>query len=242
MSATALAEYLILHPDAQETILHDCRFSRPPIVAANSAALRALAAYNVDPYRDTSSLETVKAKLTAKALDPETKPKAKDEARRCKEAIEIFERCENALGMRSMGLTAAPAFAEIDIEGVVVSIRPGFLVQPPSGRVGAGIIRVAKSPDPADCKGADTKSKRFEHRREMGRYMIALFHMLLEKQDGKYGVPDPSLSFVSDIRLGERITAGLDHTARVRRIRAACRQIAKTWGDIEPRKSVLAKK
>jgi hypothetical protein len=45
MSATALAEYLILQPDKQEEILHDSRFSRPPMVTANMDALRAIRAY-----------------------------------------------------------------------------------------------------------------------------------------------------------------------------------------------------
>ncbi|MGH9807079.1 MAG: hypothetical protein ACRD9W_07410 [Terriglobia bacterium] len=176
-----------------------------------------------------------------KAALPDTKPKAKDEALRCKEAIETFERCENELGMRKMGLVKAPRFDELEIEGVALSIRPHFLVQPPNGRVGAGIIRVAKSPDPADCKGDETKRRRSEHRREMGRYMIAMYHIMLDAQDGKYGLPDHGLSFVSDVRLGERIVAGIDHTARLRAIRGACRQIAKLWPTIKPRKSVLKK-
>jgi hypothetical protein len=241
MSATALAEYLILQPDAQESILHDSRFSRPPIVAANAAALNALRRYNCDPLRDKSALLTVKAALTAKALDPDTKPKAKDEALRCKEAIDLFELNENALGTKTLPLTKAPRFDELIVEGVTLSIRPDFLVQPVNGRVGAGIIRVAKAPDPFDCKQDDTKRKRSEHRREMGRYMIAIFHLLLEAQKGKYGTPDQALSFVSDIRLGERITTGSDHAARIARIRAACRTIDKLWPTIKPRKSVLKK-
>jgi hypothetical protein len=241
MSATALAEYLILQPDAQETVLHDCRFSRPSIVAANAAALDALRAYNCDPLRDKSALTVVKAELMAKSLDKEIKPKARDEARRCAEAIAAFEQHENALGTRKNPLVEAPPFKKLVIEGVAVSIRPGFLVRPVNGRVGAGLIRVAKAPDPADCKGDETKRRRMEHRREMGRYMIAMFHMLLEEQGREYGQPDAALSFVADVRLGERITAGTDHTARLRAIRAACRQIAGLWSGITPRKSVLKK-
>jgi hypothetical protein len=242
MSATALAEYLILQPEAQEAIIHDSRFSRPPIVAANRAALSALRKYNTDPYRDKSALAAVKASLTAKSMQADIKPKAKDEALRCKEAIEMFELAENALGLRKMPLVIAPKFDELDIEGVALSIRPDFLMQPPNGRVGAGIIRVAKAPDPADCKGDETKRKRSEHRREMARYMIAMFHMLLEAQKGKYGTPDRDLSFVCDVRLGERVSAGIDHTARIRDIRAACRQIVKLWPTIEPKPSIWKKK
>jgi hypothetical protein len=241
VSATALAEYLIGHAEAQETVVHNSRFSRPPIVAANQASLRALRAYNCDPRRDKSALRAVKETLTAKAALPDIKPKAKDEALRCIETIEMFELSENALGLKSLPLVAAPKFEELEVEGVLLSIRPDFLVRPVNGRVGAGIIRVAKAPDPADCKGDETKRGREEFRRELGRYMIAMFHMLLDKQGGKYGTPDPALSFLADVRLGERIGAGADHTARLRQIRAACRQIASQWDNVKPRKSVLKK-
>ena len=83
MSATALAEYLILHADGQETILHDSRFARTPIVSANADARRALRAYNCDPRRDHSALNRVKIALTDKASTPDTKPKTRDEAIRC---------------------------------------------------------------------------------------------------------------------------------------------------------------
>jgi hypothetical protein len=59
MSATALAEYLILQPDRQERLLHDSRYSQPPIVTANADAMRALRAYNCDVRRDTSALDRV---------------------------------------------------------------------------------------------------------------------------------------------------------------------------------------
>lgn len=236
-----MAEYLIGHADAQETIIHNSRYSRPPIVAANQAALRALRSYNSDPYRDKSTLRTVKEALTAKAMLPGIKPKMKDEALRCIETIQMFELSENALGLKSLPIVEAPKFDELEIEGVLLSVKPDFLIQTVSGRVGAGMIRVAKAPDPADCKQDETKRGREEHRRELGRYMIAMFHMLLDEQNGEYGVPDPALSFLADVRLGERISAATDHAVRIRKIRAACRQIEKLWPTVKPRKSVLKK-
>jgi hypothetical protein len=78
----------------------------------------------------------------------DVKPKTRDEAQRCIEAIELFGRCENALGLRAMALRDAPRFADIDIEGVAVSIQPDCMVDGPNGHIGAGMIRVAKAPDP----------------------------------------------------------------------------------------------
>jgi hypothetical protein len=241
MSATALAEYLILQPDGQETILHDSRFSRPPIVTANGDAMRALRAYNWDPRRDTTALDTVKKALNDRAAVRDVKPKTRDEALRCIEAINLFLRHENVLGMRAMALSEPPRFDAIDIEGVSVSIHPDFLVSGGARRVGAAILRVAKAPDPDACKLDETKRRRGDHRREMARYMVALLQLLLEAQDGSLGVPDRDLCFVADVRLGERIAPAPDHAVRLRAIRGACRQIAKLWPTITPRPSILRK-
>ena len=52
---------------------------------------------------------------------------------------------------------------------------------------------------------------------------------------------DLDLCFVADIRLGERIGAAKDRMARLRAIRAGCRQIAQLWDGVVPRPSILKK-
>lgn len=241
VSANALAQYLVLRPDGQETILHNAKYSRPPIVTANGDAIRGLCAYNIDPRRDKATLERVKAALQAKAGHAETKPRDREEARRCIEAITLFERHENVLGLRGMPLEECPRLDPVIIEGVAVSIRPHFLVRAADGRVGAGIIRVAKTPDPDDCKLDATRERRGDERRELNRYTVAMLQMLLEAQGGAFGTPSRDLCFVADIRLGERIDAAADHTVRIRALRGACSQIARHWPLITPRNSVLNK-
>jgi hypothetical protein len=174
-----------------------------------------------------------------KSRDASLKPKAQDEALRCAEAITLFQSHENAFGTRAMALREAPQFEPLNIEGVIVSVRPDFLVEGAGHRIGAGLIRVAKAPDPAACKLHDTRLRYGDHRREMARYMVALFQMLLETQNGEFGKVDRDLCFVADIRLGERIGPAPDHKNRLRAINAACRQITNLWAAIEPRKSVL---
>ena len=239
LSATALAEYLIQHPDGQQNILHDSRYAQAPIVTANGDAMRALRAYNCDSRRDQSALERVKAALTMKARNPETRPWSRDEAMRCVEAISLFQRQENALGLRSMALRAAPRFELINIEGVSLSIHPDYIVDGRGGRVGAAILRVAKAPDPAACKLEETSLRRGEHRREMARYLVAMLQMLLEAQKGAMGTPDRDLCFVADIRLGQRLGPADDHTVRLRRVRGACAQIVSLWPDIRPKPSIM---
>lgn len=241
VSAVALAEYMILRPGGQQNILHDSKYSRPPIITANGEAMRALRAYNWDPRRPKEALLRVKKALNEKAVGLDVKPKAKDEALRCVEIIELFELAENALGLRSMALSEPLDFAPIEIEGVMVSIQPDFLVSGGPRRIGAAMLRVAKAPDPEACVKDDTRERRGHHRRELARYMIALLQFLLEAQKGELGTPDRDLCFVADVRLGERIPAAPDHAKRMRDIRGACEQIAKLWPGIQPKPSLLKK-
>lgn len=243
MSAAALAEYLILRPDGQQNILHDSKYSRPPIVSANGDAMRALRSYNQDPRRSQDTLLRVKDALTIKSEAAATTPKQKDEALRCLEIIDLFERNENALGLRSMPLSEPSNFDAIEIEGVMVSIRPDFIVGGggSKNRVGAGILRVAKAPDPAGGKRRETRERRGEIRREMARYMVAMLQILLDHQKGVLGIPDRDLCFVADVRLGERIGPASDHTARLRDIRGACKQIVGLWGSVRPKPALFKK-
>jgi hypothetical protein len=243
VSAAALAEYLILRPDGQQNILHDSKYSRPPIISANGEAMRALRAYNQDPRRAQDTLLRVKDALTIKSEAADLKPKAKDEALRCLEILALFERNENALGLRSMALSEPKNFDAIEIEGVMVSIRPDFIVGGGGGRnrVGAGILRVAKAPDPAGGKRPETRQRRGEIRREMARYLVAMQQLLLDAQKGALGIPDRELCFVADVRLGERIGAAPDHAVRLRDIRGACQQINKLWASITPKPALFRK-
>src|SRR5262249_12704225 len=151
-----------------------------------------------------------------------------------------FQRHENTLGLRSMALSDAPRFPEIDVEGVFLSIQPDYLVDA-DGRVGAGILRLAKKPDPDGGEMEDTRRRRGYLRREMGHYLVALLQLLLEAQNGRFGIPDRHLCFVADVRLGERIGPAPDHTARLRAVRGACRQIVALWPRIVAKTSILRK-
>ena len=205
--------------------------------------MRALRAYNHDPRRSQDTLLRVKDTLTIKSEMAGITPKQRDEALRCIEIIDLFERNENALGLRSMALSKPPNFEAIEIEGVMVSIRPDFLVGGGGGRnrVGAGILRVAKAPDPAGGKRPETRMRRGEIRREMARYMVAMQQLLLEAQKGALGTADRDLCFVADVRLGERIGPAPDHAVRLRDIRGACVQIRKLWPSVVAKPSLFKK-
>jgi hypothetical protein len=92
MSATELAEYLVRRPELQEAVLNNARFVSSFVVSKYAEAVRPLRAYCCDPRRDQSRLESVKQDLRRRADDKEAKPGSREQARLCREAIELFER------------------------------------------------------------------------------------------------------------------------------------------------------
>lgn len=241
MTAVALAEYLVLKAEGQGEVLHNSRFSQTNIRAAYAAARHAFRAYNSDPLRPISTLNKVKDALGRKAVDPDLTPRQQAVHSREIELIDLFILREQAIGLRGLPLSRMKKLPPLTLEGVTVSIQPDFLIDPPSGKIGSLILRVTKAPDPDACKRDATRAERGEHRREIGRYLIALQEVLLNAQDEWRGRVDRDLIFVSDVRLGERIGAGADHTARMREVEAACRQIRTLWGDVKPKASIFEK-
>lgn len=241
MSATALAEYLILRAEPQATVLHNSRYSQTNIRGAYASARHGFRRYNADPRRPVATLSMVKDALTRKSLDPDVSPKGQARAEREIELIDLYLLRENSLGLRGLPLTKAPRFDSVTVEGVEVSIQPDWLVEPPDGRVGAAMLRVTKAPDPDAVRLQAKKEERGEHRREMARYMVAMQELLLVRQEPYRGRVDRNMIFVSDVRLGELIGAGPDHTARLGDITSACRQIASQWDSVQPRPSIFKK-
>jgi hypothetical protein len=241
VSAATLAEYLIMTPDQQERLLHDSRFASSFVVSPHAVALNAIRAYCADPRRSKAILDEVKEALNQRSLDKTIRPKQREESRRCIETIHLFESSENAFGIRAASIESTARYAPMNINGVLVSIQPDLLIKrlvADAEQTGVIFFRPQKAPDPAACRLEETKRQRGEHRREMARYMLAMADMMFADLGGL----DRETSIIADIRLGERIGFSTsDHSARVRRIGAACRQINSLWDDIEPRASALAK-
>lgn len=244
ISATALAEYLVLKPHHHDNILHDNKFVTPPIVLANRDALTALKAYNTDPNRKDSILDASRANLAVKAKDPALTPKQKDEALRCIDIIDLFERRENTLGIAGMSLKKMPKVRSVKIKDVRVSIKPDYFVDimgPRGGRkTGVGIIRVAKSPNPEDCVKEITRKNREEHRRELAYYLITLFEIMCKANPDAFENYNRSACFVADVRLGETLRAQSDFHTRLKAVEAACGHISRLWDTVEPKPAICA--
>jgi hypothetical protein len=245
ISAAALAEYLIMTPDHQETVLQNSRFLSPIPIVPHSSALTAIREYSSDPRRSKSILEAAKEALRLRSINNSITPHQQEESRRCIETIGLFEIAENIFGVRGLNIQRSQKFAPVAVEGVLVSAQPDLLIRTKAkeaDRVGVVMFRPQKAPDPAACRLETTKRERGDHRREMGRYMLAIADMTFERSGAALGRMDRDTSVVADIRMGERIAFSTDdHAARVRAIKAACRQIKTLWDSIQPKKSSLAK-
>lgn len=230
-----------MKPDQQDTVLHDSRFSTPPVVTPHQGALRPIRSYCADPARNVRLLDAAKDALLQRAGDQAITPKGREESLRCIETIELFARAENAFGLRPLNLQEAPRFPPLHVNGVEITVNPDLIINlGKNDRHGVVFFRPQKAPDPLACQMDETRRQRGEHRREMGRYMLALAEMLWESQASKF---DRGVSFVADIRIGERIEFSTsDNAARVRAVKAACGQISRLWDTIEPRSSVQKKK
>jgi hypothetical protein len=129
MSAASLAEYLIMKPDQQETVLHDARFSSGILTSPHAGALKPIQAYCANVHRPKSLLSTAKGNLEQIASDDAIRPKAREESLRCIETIELFELAENAFGLNKLPLEMPPRFGAIEMEGVQLSVQPHLLVR-----------------------------------------------------------------------------------------------------------------
>jgi hypothetical protein len=244
LSAAALAEYLIMKPDQQEKVLHDSRFSSPPVVTPHTAAMTAIRTYCADPHRSQRILDDAQHAQLVRSTDQTITPKMREESLRCMETLTLFEHGENALGLRHLRLEQCPRLAPINVSGVILSVQLDLLSRTGTNRPRSGgiIFRPQKAPDPAACRLEETKRQRGEHRREMARYMLAMVQMMFEERADTLGDFDRDATFVADIRMSESIRfSTADYAARVRAIKAACRQVYALWDDIEPRNSALAK-
>lgn len=240
ISASALAEFIITPPDRQDDILHDARFMRAPSVAPYGDALRAIRSYCSDPLRQAKHLADAFDALTTKSQSVSFKPSIRDEAARCSEAIALFQNAENSFSLGKLPTLDLVRMEPVSISGVTISAQPDVLVglsYPPKGgeKIGGVFFRPQKRPDPSGCKTEETKNKRQEFRREMGRYMLVIYRLTLIES----GIPEDNIDtkwlVFADIRMGERVDFPSDRISREKRIKAACGQISRLWETVAPR-------
>ncbi len=246
ISASALAEYITAAPDRQDELLHDQRFKSGYVAPKHQQALSVIRAFCSDVKRDWSRYERGRDALLEKSIGDSFSPSQREEAARCVETLDLFRlSAGNAFAVLGTALFDPPPFNLMTINRLPVSVVPDLMVGSgiPIGqgeKAGLIFIRVQKRPNPDECKTAEKSEERRVKRRETLAYMLVLGDMLLRAN----GVPDACIDRKRirgwDVRLGEEVHFPSDRVSRERRIQAACGQIARLWGSIEPKRADLA--
>lgn len=246
VAAAALAEFIISTPDRQDDLLHDQRFSSAYVTPKYGEALRAIEAYCTDIKRPKHILTNTKLALENKAASPVFTPSQREEAKRCVEVIDLFSDLANSLGVNAIGLSKSPDLPSMNINGLQVSVSPNLLAGtqfPPDQdeKVGVIFIRPQKRPDPNGCKTEHTKATRLEYRREVMRYMLVIGWMAMREGGASEKQIDTKRIFGWDLRVsGEPVSFPSDRVSRIKRIEAACGQIARLWDTIATKPSDIA--
>jgi hypothetical protein len=243
LSANQLAEYLVFQIQRAENILHDAKFLQPYIPTWYEDSTEALVNYLADPLRPKSKLYDEIDRLTELAKTTESEA-VRDRAIADAKIIENFLVSENSLGLNKLPFIAPPPTSPLKIEGVFVSVRPHLLIHPleiaKRKRVGGVIFRLSKGIDHESPKKKETIEKRKDQRREMGCYVAVLLAMTFEKHFEHLGEVSGDHCMAIDVPLGETISVPSNRPTRVSLIKKACRQIAQTWPNIEPKASITA--
>lgn len=241
LSTNQLAEYVVFGIERAEGIIHDAKFLQPYIPSWYDDSSAALVGYLTNPLRDKSVLYAEIERLGKIVKTAESADK-RDRAALDIRVLEKFLLAENSMGLSKLGFISSPKCQPLKMETVSISVQPDLLVQPlivaNQKKVGAVIFRLSKGIDPESAARKETREKRKELRREMGRYVAVMGSMLLEKQFAHLGPVSAEHCLAIDVPLGEAIPLPGNRTTRVATLKKACRQIAQVWPNVEPKPGI----
>ena len=224
ISANELARYLVAGDHAREGIIRRAKeIATAPVIRYRDLR-NGLANYLGNTARPSHALGSLDTLLQQKADDQSLTPFAREDAAKSLEALSTFRRFQNQLGGYDFRpATRTPA---LQIEGEAVSVYPDLALtqQARTGdRYGVALFRFAKSEQ--DSESAASK------RADVAKYVATLAFMEAVANCAPNHVAFPALCLSIDVHNQEIVAASRSQTQRVNNIKAACRQIARAWGD-----------
>lgn len=225
LSASQLADYLsAATPVGQLGILRQAKNPGPsrPIIIQYHHARRTIA----ECLRDRGGLNRIVANsitnLEDRRDDGNNGPLVRDDAQRCIDVIEVFQRASNVLDVWG------PEYREprqpsppLNINGVEISVAPDALViDNRRERVGQAFIRCT----------IGTAGEAAENRRAEANVNLAtIAHMHTRQYLEDLGQPHPQTSLVIDVSRENVFRAPANSARRIANIEAACAMIAAIW-------------
>lgn len=214
-------------PIGQIGILRQAKFPGPskPLVIQYQLARRCIAACLQAPQDANRIAAGARVQLEQRRDDTANGPLIRDDAARCLEVIETFQRTVNGLELGGitflLGLNPSPSLM---ISGVEVTVWPDAVssVDARGGetRIGEAFIRctIGAGGDPAENRRAEANG-----------HLATLAHMHAAQFLAGRGTPHSPTSMVIDVSRETVVRGPVNTTRRVANIQAACGMIAAFW-------------
>lgn len=149
-------------------------------------------------------------------------PLVRDDAQRCIDVIETFQRASNALDLWATEYREPRQPSQpLNIAGVEVSVAPELIaIDGRRGRVGQAFIRCTIG------QGGDAAEGR---RAEANVNLATIAHIHAQQYLGDLGQAHPQTSLVVDVSRENVYRAPANSARRIANIEAACAMIAAIW-------------
>ena len=218
ISINKLGEYMTAHPGRRRKIVQDQKYPSDFVVARYSSARDAIIQHLLGQIDDSGVIAIIDSLGETVATTPWQEQDAQLSAEALEAYLDIDDHGLDVEALR-VGEPSAPRF---EVGGVEVSVRPDLLAAAVDGRgrdvVGGVKLHVSKTNTLDD---------------EAGEYVATILHQWAESElttDG--GIVDRRLCVVIDVFGKRSFVAPRSHIQRMRRVEAACEEIALRWGSV----------
>lgn len=192
-----------------------------PLIIQYQLARGHIGACLFEPESLNRTVAQAVASLEQRRDDPANRPLVRDDARRCIEVIETFQRSVNALNLWGVRYEPAPQRpATLAISGVEVSVFPDAIAFRGGERIGEVFIRCTIG------AGNDNAENR---RLEANGHLAVIAHMHTVATLSERGTPHAPTSMTIDVPRQRVVYGPPSTTMRVRQIETACAMIAAIW-------------
>lgn len=193
-----------------------------PLIIQYQLARQCIAACLIQPESMNRTIAQAVVSLEQRRDDQANRPLVRDDARRCIEVIQTFQRTVNALNLWSgLRYEAAPQrVPTMTRAGVEISVFPDAISYRGGERVGEVFIR---------CTIGETNDNAENRRQEANSHLAVIAHMHAVAEMGHRGTPHSPTSLVIDVPRSRAVYGPPSTTMRVRQVETACAMIAAIW-------------
>jgi len=193
-----------------------------PLIIQYQLAKACISACLIQPESINRTVAQAVTSLEQRRDDPANRPLVRDDARRCIEVIETFQRTVNALNLWAGVRYEAPPQrpAPLTISGVEVSVFPDATAYRGGDRMGEVFIR---------CTIGGNNDSAENRRLEANGHLAVIAHMHAVAHPSGRGVAHSPTSMTIDVPRARVVHGPASTTMRVRQIETACAMVAAIW-------------